>query len=45
MVGKSKIKFKEYDIEFDEEDFENLSNEELKECKEIIEDIKKLLEE
>lgn len=44
MVGKSKIKFKEYDIEFDEEDFENLSNEELKECKEIIEDIKKLLE-
>lgn len=45
MVGKSKIKFKEYDIEFDEEDFENLSNEELKECKEIIEDIKKLLKE
>lgn len=44
-MSKSKIEFKEYGIEIDEKDFENLSNEELKECKEIIEDIKKLLEE
>lgn len=44
-MSKSKIVFKDYGIEIDEEDFENLSNEELEECKEIIEDIKKMLEE
>lgn len=44
-MSKSKIEFKEYGIEIDEKDFENLSNEELEECKEIIEDIKKMLEE
>lgn len=45
MASKSKIVFKDYDIELDEKDFENLSNEELEECKEIIDDIKKFLEE
>lgn len=45
MSKKEEVKFEEYDIEFNEHDFDNLQNEELKECKKIIEDIKKKLEE
>ena len=45
MEGKNKVNFEEYDIDFDEKEFDNLSNEELEECKEIIEDIKKKLDE
>ena len=44
MEEKTKIKFEEYGIEFDESEFENLSEEELDECEEIVEEIKKLLE-
>ena len=44
MEEKDKIDFEEYDIEFSEEDFENLSNEELKECKRIIKEMKEELE-
>jgi len=42
---EDKIKFEEYDIEFDKKEFENMSDEELEKCGEIIRDIKKLLEE
>ena len=41
---EEKIDFEEYNIEFSEKDFENLSNEELKECKKIIKEMKKELE-
>ncbi len=43
MKDSDKISFEEYKLEFDENDFENLSNEELEECKKIIEDIKSKL--
>ena len=45
MDEKNKVRFEEYGIEFKEDDFEDLSNEELKKCKKIIEDIKKSIEE
>ncbi len=45
MEDKDKVRFEEYDIEFNEKDFDNLSDKELKECKKLIEDIKKNLEE
>jgi len=44
MEDKEKVKFEEYDLEFSEEDLDNLSEDELKECKKIIQDIKKKLE-
>lgn len=44
METEDKIRFEEYDIEFSEDDFENLSDEELEECKKIIEDIKRQLD-
>lgn len=44
MVKKDKVVFEEYDIEFNENDFDDLENEKLKECKKIIEDTKKKLE-
>lgn len=40
MEEKNKVRFEEYDIEFSEEEFEYMSNEELEKCKEIIENIK-----
>lgn len=45
MSKKDKVIFEEYDIEFNEHDFDDLQNEELEECKKIIEDIKKKIEE
>lgn len=39
-MEKDIIKFEEYDIEFSEEEFENLSSYELEECAKIIEKIK-----
>ena len=44
MEEKDKVRFEDYDIEFSEEELENMSDEELKECKKIIEDIKNQLE-
>lgn len=44
MSKKDKVEFEEYNIEFNEHDFDNLQDEELKECKKIIEDIKNKLE-
>lgn len=43
MEEKRKIKFEDYDIEFSEEDFDNMSIEELKECKKMIEEMKEEL--
>lgn len=45
MEKKDKVRFEEYDLEFSEENFENLSNKELEECKKIIREIEKKLEE
>lgn len=45
MEEKDEVKFEEYDIEFSEEELENMSSEELKECKEIIDAINRDLEE
>lgn len=41
MEDENKVVFEEYDIEFNKEDFDNLSSEELKQCKEIIKEIEK----
>ena len=43
MEEKRKIKFEDYDIEFSEEDFDDMSIEELKECKRMIEEMKEEL--
>lgn len=45
MEDEDKINFEEYGIEFSKKEFANLSKEELKECKKIVEKIKKVLEE
>lgn len=45
MEQKNKIRFEEYEIEFREDELEELSNEELKKCKKIIEEIKNNIEE
>lgn len=45
MEEKNKVRFEEYGIEFKEDELEDLSNEELKKCKKIIEEMKKKLEE
>lgn len=41
MDNESKVEFEEYGIRFENKDFENLSNDELKECKKIIKEIEK----
>lgn len=43
MEEKRKIKFEDYDIEFSEDDFDDMSIEELKECKKMIEEMKEEL--
>ncbi len=43
MDEKDKVKFEELNMEFDEKEFDDLSNEELEECKKIIEEIKQEL--
>lgn len=43
MIEKDKVKFEEFGIEFDEKEFDNLSNDELKKCKKIVEEIKQEL--
>lgn len=45
IMSEDKVKFEEYGLEFGDSDFENMSVEEMQECKDIISDIKKLLEE
>lgn len=40
MEEKRKIEFEDYDIEFSEDEFDNMSVEELKECKNMIEKMK-----
>lgn len=40
MEEKRKIEFEDYDIEFSEDEFDNMSVEELKECKKMIEKMK-----
>lgn len=45
MEKKDKVRFEEYDVEFNEKEFDNMSEEELEACKKIIEEIKKDLEE
>ena len=44
MEEKDKVRFEEYGIEFNEKEFDNISNEELEECKKTIDKIKKILE-
>ncbi len=39
-----KIRFEKYGIEFDENEFENMSKEDLKECDEILKKIEQLVE-
>ena len=43
MPEKNKIIFEEYGIEFDEDEFENMSEEELKRCEELLHKIENLL--
>lgn len=43
MEEKHKIEFEDYDIEFSEDDFDDMSIEELKECKKLIEEMKEEL--
>lgn len=43
-MSKDKIKFEEYGIEFDENEFSNMSTDDLKECDEILKQIEKLVE-
>lgn len=45
MEDKNKIKFEEYDIEFDKNEFENMSKKDLKECDEILKKIEALVDE
>lgn len=43
MEDKDKIKFEEYGIEFDKNEFDNMSKEDLKECDEILKKIEALV--
>jgi hypothetical protein len=43
MNKKNEVNFEEYDTNFKEEEFDNLSNEELKECKKKLTEINKIL--
>lgn len=40
MEEKLKIKFEDYDMEFCEDEFDNMPTEELEKCRKIIEQIK-----
>lgn len=44
MEREKKIEFNEYGIEFREDDFKNLTKEELEKCKDVIKKIKEKIE-
>lgn len=44
MEERDKIKFEQYGIEFDKEEFENMSKEELTGCNEILKEIEQLVD-
>ena len=44
IMDKDKVQFEEYGITFHDSEIENMSVQEIQECKDIISDIKKLLE-
>ncbi len=44
MDEKKKIKFEQYGIEFDKDEFENMSKEDLMECDEILKEIEQLVD-
>lgn len=44
-MDEKKIKFEQYGIEFDENEFDNMDEKELRECKKILDEIEKMVEE
>ena len=45
VLRKTKIKFRKYGIELDDSYFKGLSNQEIKECKRVIRNVKRILKE
>ena len=43
-MDDKKIKFEKYGIEFDENEFDNMSKKDLEECNEILKKIEKLVD-
>lgn len=44
FMDSKKIKFEEYGIEFDKNEFDNMSKKDLEECDEILKKIERLVE-
>ena len=43
MEDKRKVKFEEFDIEFDKDDFKGMDKKDLQECDEILKKIEELI--
>ncbi len=43
MLDKDKISFEEYNIEFDKDEFKNMTQKELDECDEVLKEIEEIV--